>query len=497
MKLAALPLPMLFLAISLAGSAEERPLRVCLLSGSFEYESDKSLAAFKQYLESSYPVEATLLCAPSLKEMPSLEPLERCDVALIFTRRLKLEGEQLERFKKYCLSGRPIVGIRTASHAVETWLEFDHLVLGGNYHGHFGKGPTATVEVHPQAGGHPVLQGVPPFRSLASLYKAGPIAEDAELLLTGATPDGTEPVAWNRSYNGGRIFYTSLGTIDDFENAAFRRLVANALFWAAGREAPPKKLPPVALRPKTGVTLKLHLRSRVEAFKGSGQWEETRLEKEIPAAETAIIICDMWDQHWCRGATERCGKLAEKINGAVAAARAKGAQIIHAPSETMFFYEGTIQRRRVQEATDAGPTPVDLDLKDPPLPIDDSDGGCDTEEKPWHMAWTRQNSKLEVGELDGVSDNGQEIYRFLKQLGVKNAIIMGVHTNMCVLGRSFAIRQLTRWGFRCILARDLTDTMYDPKDPPHVSHEEGTELVVQHIEKYWCPSITSDDLVKN
>ncbi|MBI4584002.1 MAG: isochorismatase family protein [Planctomycetes bacterium] len=479
------------------GDAAEAPLKVCLLSGSFEYESDKSLSAFKQHLESSYPVEATLLRAISMKEMPSLEPLERCDVALIFTRRIELEGEQLERFKKYCLSGRPIVGIRTASHAVQTWLEFDRLVLGGNYHGHYGKGPTARVEIHPEAAGHPVLRGVPPFRSLASLYKAGPIAEDAELLLTGATPDGTEPSAWTRSYNGGRIFYTSLGTVDDFENAAFRQLIANALFWTAGREVPARKFPPVALRPNTGAALKLHLRSRVEAFKGSGQWEEVRLEKAIPASEMAIIICDMWDQHWCRGATERCGKLAGKMNAAAAAARAKGVQIIHAPSETMSFYEGTVQRRRVQLAPKTAPPPKDLDLKDPPLPIDDSDGGCDTAEKPWHMAWTRQDAKIEIGELDGVSDNGQEIYRFLKQLGVKHVLIMGVHTNMCVLGRSFAIRQLTRWGFRCVLVRDLTDTMYDPKDPPHASHEEGTELVVQHIEKYWCPSITSDDLVKN
>ena len=112
------------------------------------------------------------------------------------------------------------------------------------------------------------------------------------------------------------------------------------------------------------------------------------------------------------------------------------------------------------------------------------------------MAWTRQNPTIEIGKYDGISDSGKEVYYFLKQLGIKNLIVMGVHTNMCVLGRSFAIRQMTRWGIRCILARDLTDTMYDPKDHPYVSHDEGTELVVKHIEKYWCPSILSSDLVK-
>ena len=84
----------------------------------------------------------------------------------------------------------------------------------------------------------------------------------------------------------------------------------------------------------------------------------------------------------------------------------------------------------------------------------------------------------------------------MHQLGIKNLIIMGVHTNMCVLGRSFGIRQMTKWGIRCVLVRDLTDAMYNPKRAPYVSHKRGTELVVEYIEKYWCPSILSNDLLK-
>jgi len=72
---------------------------------------------------------------------------------------------------------------------------------------------------------------------------------------------------------------------------------------------------------------------------------------------------------------------------------------------------------------------------------------------------------------------------------------MGVHTNMCVLNRSFAIKQMSKWGIRCALVRDLTDTMYNPRDRPFVAHDKGTELVVEHIEKYWCPSLTSAQLL--
>ena len=65
---------------------------------------------------------------------------------------------------------------------------------------------------------------------------------------------------------------------------------------------------------------------------------------------------------------------------------------------------------------------------------------------------------------------------------------------MCILNRTFAIKQMTKWGVRCILLRDLTDAMYDPQAAPFVSHERGTELVIEHIERHWCPSALSADL---
>ena len=71
----------------------------------------------------------------------------------------------------------------------------------------------------------------------------------------------------------------------------------------------------------------------------------------------------------------------------------------------------------------------------------------------------------------------------------------GVHINMCVLGRPFGIRQQVRLGRNVVLVRDLTDAMYDPRDKPYVSHARGTELVIEHTERYWCPTILSRDLV--
>ena len=94
-----------------------------------------------------------------------------------------------------------------------------------------------------------------------------------------------------------------------------------------------------------------------------------------------------------------------------------------------------------------------------------------------------------------ISDTGTEVYGLMHVRGIKRLFFTGVHTNMCVLNRSFAIKQMTRWGVNCVLVRDLTDSMYNPKRAPYVSHDRGTELVVEHIEKHWCPTTTSADII--
>ena len=164
------------------------------------------------------------------------------DVALFFTRRVTIDGEQLEAVKRYATSGRPIVGIRTASHGFQNWLEFDKLVFGGNYDDHYGDGPPAQIKIKSEAKNHPVLKGIVDFSSEYSLYKTSPVASDAEVLISGTipfeSPEGfkTEPVAWTRTYKGGRVCYISLGGLSDWENPTFRQLVTNALFWTVKRE---------------------------------------------------------------------------------------------------------------------------------------------------------------------------------------------------------------------------------------------------------------------
>jgi nicotinamidase-related amidase len=254
--------------------------------------------------------------------------------------------------------------------------------------------------------------------------------------------------------------------------------------------------PPVPNRPKVPGTLRLTLR-----YRPGGKPSIAQIDWKV--AETAVIVIDMWDDIYCKQSAQRIGVLAPKMNAVLSAAREHGIQIIHAPSGTVDLYADTPFRKRMQQAIPAKP-PFDIsgwcnrdEKREPELPLDVSKSPCD-DPIPSAMVrkYTREHPALDMSGYDGVSDSGPEIYNFFIQEGIKNVAVMGVHANMCILGRPFGIRQLVKLGFNVVLVRDLTDAMYDPREKPFVSHARGTELIVEHIERHWCPSILGEDLTK-
>ena len=258
----------------------------------------------------------------------------------------------------------------------------------------------------------------------------------------------------------------------------------------------------LALSALGGETLTLHTRTRAPSVGGESSSRLVESQAQWDPAHTAVVVCDMWDKHHCPDATERVGEMAPRMNEVLKAARGKGMFIIHCPSDTLDFYKDHPGRKLAQAAPKVE-TLIPLQgwcsltgVKEPALPIDDSDGGCDgCPECPGYGAWTRQHPALEIMEGDAITDSAEAFY-LMRQRGITNVIVMGVHINMCVLGRPFAIRQMVAQGQNVLLMRDLTDSMYNHRKPPYVSHFRGTELVVEHIEKYWCPSITSSDFLE-
>ena len=261
----------------------------------------------------------------------------------------------------------------------------------------------------------------------------------------------------------------------------------------------------------------LQLRSQVPTADNSSLFHVVSRSEKWSPAETAVVVCDMWDLHHCLNATRRVGEMAPRMNEVLNAARTSGALIIHAPSSCMEPYKDHPGRKRAINAPKADNVPEDIGqwcYKIPQedggkYPIDQSDGGEDddlVEHAQWarmltsmdrnpKAPWKSQTDLLDIHDEDLISDNGVEIWNVMEQRGIKNVILVGVHTNMCVLGRPFGLRQMARNGKNVVLMRDMTDTMYNPKMEPHVSHFTGTDLIVEHIEKWVCPTITSDQVI--
>lgn len=263
-----------------------------------------------------------------------------------------------------------------------------------------------------------------------------------------------------------------------------------------------------------GEGITVHKRSRVEQ-------EDGHVVKEVSeawdAAQSAIIVCDMWDSHHCLNAVRRVVEMAPRMNEVLKAARAKGVLIIHAPSGCLEPYQNHPGRKLAQAAPKAANLPADIGqwCRSIPAeekgvyPIDQAQGGEDDnldEHKIWEAKlaalgrnpkspWKSETPLLTIDEMDAISDSGVEIWNLLEARGIKNVVLLGVHTNMCVAGRPFGLRQMAKNGKNVVLMRDMTDTMYDPTKWPFVSHFTGTHLIIEHIEKYISPSITSIDFL--
>ncbi|RPI82548.1 MAG: isochorismatase family protein [Planctomycetaceae bacterium] len=262
----------------------------------------------------------------------------------------------------------------------------------------------------------------------------------------------------------------------------------------------------------------LVLRSIAEQPPGAGKLVRQTERQNWKAQETAVIVCDTWDLHHCLNAVRRLEEFAPRLNDVLIDARRRGATIIHSPSDCMPAYADHPARKRAQSAPVAAELPKDIAHwcsripaeEEAIYPIDQSDGGEDddpAEHADWvaelkamgrnpGTPWKTQSELIAIdAERDFISDRGDEVWNILRERGVKHVILAGVHTNMCVLGRPFGLRQMVRNGIQVALLRDMTDSMYNPQRWPYVDHFTGNDLVIAHVERFVCPTITSDQII--
>jgi type 1 glutamine amidotransferase len=229
-------------------SEDSRPL-VAFVVAEDEYKTEESLPRFAaRNLGKEFRTTFVFGSETERNDIPGLDALSGADALVVSVRRRVLPKSQLDLIRKFVAAGKPVIGIRTASHAfalrpdmpvpagMDIWQTFDPEILGGQYTNHRGATVKTAVAVAPDAANHPILEGVDVANLVGqgSLYMVTPLAASAKPLLIGTVPGHpSEPIAWtNAPASGGKVFYTSLGHVDDFAQPAFERLLTNAIRWA-------------------------------------------------------------------------------------------------------------------------------------------------------------------------------------------------------------------------------------------------------------------------
>lgn len=298
------------------GDGPGKGKHVVLLSGDQEYRSEEALPQLAKILAKRHGFKCTVLFTvdpkdgtvnPNINNVPGLEALKTADLLVVFTRFLNLPDDQMQHVADYVAAGKPVVGLRTATHAFNIpgkskfarfgngsgekgWEGgFGRQVLGErwvNHHGAHGKEGTRGI-VAKGAEQSPILKGIGageifgttdvytvtlPLPGDSAPLVLGEVTETLKpdsKAVTGKKNDPMMPVAWTKTYKGeggkaGRVFTTTMGASQDLEFEGTRRLIVNGCFWAAGLE---DKIPE-----KTDVGLVGEYKPTPFRFKGNADW---------------------------------------------------------------------------------------------------------------------------------------------------------------------------------------------------------------------------------
>ena len=259
---------------------------IVFVSGDDEYRSEEALPMLAKLMAVHHGFKCTVLFAVDEKtgeivpshqtNIPGLEALESADQAEVFLRFSSLPEDQMKYIVDYTNSGKPIIGMRTATHSFNIrnaedkyrkyTFNFGDKYKGGwgrqvlgetwvNHHGAHGRESTGGIPAEGKAD-HPILRGVTQIWGDTDVYGIRSLTGDSEPLvlgqvLAGMTPDAKPvegkkndpmmPVAWTKTYKGdsgnvARVFNTTMGAATDLVSEGTRRMMVNSMFWAMKME---------------------------------------------------------------------------------------------------------------------------------------------------------------------------------------------------------------------------------------------------------------------
>lgn len=218
-------------------------------------------------------------------------------------------------------------------------------------------------------------------------------------------------------------------------------------------------------------------------------------EERIDPKRVGVVVVDPWNFHWCKTATMRVGALIPRINRSLEGARALGMTVMLCPSDVVDNYVGWPQRELVLAMPlRAAPALHPIDCPAPP------DGGgcaCGHDRCVVNYGWDGMHSDLKIGADDLIPDTLDEVWTISQDRQLTHLIYVGVHTQVCLLGKPMGLRNLKSAGMECILARDLTDAHPGYAPESGFTPDGHTAEVVAHFERHLAPTIAmADELAK-
>lgn len=271
------------------GSGPGKGKTIVLIAADEEYRSEETMPQLARILAKRHGFNCIVLfgtdpqddtiCPNVTDNIPGLENLKHADLMIMLIRWRNLPDAQMKYIVDYAASGRPMIGMRTATHPFNltggAYLKYSWNNKGPEYEGGFGRqvfGETwiAHHGEHGKQGTrgilakgqetHPILKGITPGSifgptdvyevrlplpgdSLPLVY--GEVTETLEpdsQPVVGAKNDPMMPVAWTRTYRGAagrvaRVFATTMGASQDFASEGVRRMLVNGVYWSLGMES--------------------------------------------------------------------------------------------------------------------------------------------------------------------------------------------------------------------------------------------------------------------
>ncbi len=218
--------------------AQEKGAHVVFLVGESEYGSERTMPEFAERLREEHGLRTTLLQSTDGR-LPALDALDEADALVLFLRFRRATDAQIARLDEWIEAGKPTIALRTTSHAFLERQDWFPSRFGGHYRTHAPNGQGTVVRVAADEADHPIVAALPrAFEAgYGGTYDAMPLRRGARVLLFGRTGDlPSQPVAWTyREASGARLFYTSLGSEENFARAEFRELLERAVLWSIGR----------------------------------------------------------------------------------------------------------------------------------------------------------------------------------------------------------------------------------------------------------------------